>query len=148
MPFEYPLTGFHFVVTFELFPQSPVDVRFQEVAGLSVSMGTESINEGGENRFSHKLPTRANFSDITLKRGLFEYSELYRWVKNAMKNFEFRPLNLTISLLNEVHAPVYMWRVYNSIPTKWELSSFNANNSEVVVETLVLSCAYFSPINR
>ena len=65
-----------------------------------------------------------------------------------MENFEFRPLNLTISLLNEEHAPVYMWRVYNSIPIKWELSSFNANNSEVVVETLVLSCAYFSAINR
>ena len=148
MPFEYPLTGFHFLVAFELFPQSPVDVRFQEVSGLSVTMNTESLNEGGENRFSHKLPVRSSYSDITLKRGLFEYSELYRWVVNAVENFEFKPLNLTISLLNEVHAPVYIWRVFNAIPTKWELSSFNANNSEVVVETLVLSCAYFTPLNR
>jgi phage tail-like protein len=144
LPFEYPFAGFHFLVTFELFPQSPVDMRFQEVSGISMSMGTETVNEGGENRFVHKLPTRSSFNDITLKRGLFEHSELHRWCRDAIENYQFRPLNLVISLLNQLHIPVYTWRVHNAIPVKWELSPFSAEKSEVVVETMVLSYNYFS----
>ena len=45
--FEYPLTGFHFLVTFELFPQVPNDLRFQEVTGLTVDVNLETYNEGG-----------------------------------------------------------------------------------------------------
>jgi phage tail-like protein len=146
LPFQYPLVGFHFLVTFELFPQAPVDVRFQEVSGLSMTMATDSIAEGGENRFVHKLPARASFSDITLKRGLFEKSALYTWCKNAIEHYEFKPLNLLIVLLNDQHLPVYSWRVVNAIPTKWELSPFSAEKSEVVIETMVLTYNYFSPI--
>ncbi|NTS41823.1 phage tail protein [Flavisolibacter sp. BT320] len=146
--FQYPLTGFHFLVSFELFPQTPYDVRFQEVSGLSMSMNVDTVSEGGENRFQHKLPTKASFSDITLKRGLFLHTELYRWCKDAIENFDFKPLNLAISLLDEVHAPVYVWRVFNAIPIKWELSSFGAEKSEVVIETMVLSYSYFSPLGR
>ena len=145
---QYPLVGFHFLVAFELFPQTPFDLCFQEVSGLSMSMGTESIGEGGENRFQHKLPTKASFSDITLKRGLFIYTELYRWCKDAIENFDFRPLNLLINLLDENHLPVYSWRVFNAIPVKWELSSFSADKSEVVVESLTISYSYFSPLLR
>jgi len=151
MAFEkltYPLVGFHFLVAFELFPQTPFDVRFQEVSGLSMSMGTEALSEGGENRFQHKLPTRASFSDITLKRGLFIYTELYRWCKDAIENFDFRPLNLVINLLDENHLPVYTWRVFNAIPVKWELSSFSGEKSEVVIESLTISYSYFSPLLR
>jgi phage tail-like protein len=146
LPFQYPLVGFHFLVTFEIFPQTPVDVRFQEVSGLSMSMGTDTVNEGGENRFVHKLPTRATFSDITLKRGLFEISALYDWCRNAIENHEFKPLNLVILLLNDLHIPIYSWRVFNAIPVKWELSPFNAEKGEVVIETMTITYNYFSPV--
>ena len=53
---SYPSTGFHFLVVFELFPQTPVDVRFQEVSGLSVTMNTETITEGGETASSTNYP--------------------------------------------------------------------------------------------
>ncbi len=56
--FEYPLTGFHFLVVFEIFPQVPNDASFQEVTGLSVNVGLDTYNEGGENRFTHRLPGR------------------------------------------------------------------------------------------
>ncbi len=65
----YPFPGFHFIVQFELSPQLPVDVGFQEVSGLSVSVDLETYKEGGENRFIHRLPGRTQFSDLVLKRG-------------------------------------------------------------------------------
>ncbi|MBS1656925.1 MAG: phage tail protein [Bacteroidetes bacterium] len=143
----YPAPGFHFLVAFELFPQRDIDVRFQEVSGLTVNVQTEEIREGGENRFTHKLPIRTNYSDIVLKRGLFTFSGVIEWCRDAVENFNFKPTNVLISLMNDSHVPLNSWYVVNAIPIKWEVSSFNAEQSSAVIETLTLSYRYYKVIN-
>jgi phage tail-like protein len=59
--FMSPPVGFHFLVVFELFPQTPNDFRFQEVSGLEVDMEMEQVKEGGQNRFTHNLPVRNRY---------------------------------------------------------------------------------------
>jgi phage tail-like protein len=143
MDLSYPQVGFHFLVFFELFPQLPNDFRFQEVSGLTVSMEMEALKEGGENRFVHQLPVRTSYNELVLKRGKFMGSGILHWCKNAMENFEFKPTNIMISLLNDDHLPLYNWYVINAIPKKLEISGFNAQSSEVVIETMTLNYQYF-----
>jgi len=143
MDLNYPQVGFHFLVFFELFPQLPNDFRFQEVSGLTVSMEMEAVKEGGENRFVHQLPVRSTYNELVLKRGKFLGSGILHWCKNAIENFEFAPTNIMISLLNDDHLPLYNWYVINAIPKKLEISGFNAQSSEVVIETMTLSYQYF-----
>ena len=144
----YPLTGFHFIVAFELFPQLPNDFSFQEVSGLSVSVEMESFKEGGQNRFEHQLPVRASYTDIILKRGMFEVpSGLMAWCINAVENFNFQPSNVLISMLNDSHVPVQSWYVVNAIPKKVEFSNLNAEQSQVAIETMTLSYNYFNILN-
>ncbi|MBK8983229.1 MAG: phage tail protein [Ignavibacteria bacterium] len=144
----YPLAGFHFIVAFELFPQVPNDFRFQEVSGLSVNVEMESFREGGQNRFEHQLPVRTKYSDITLKRGMFILpSGVMAWCINAVQNFIFQPTNVLISLLNDQHIPVQSWYVVNAIPKKVEFTTLNAEQSQVAIETLVLSYNYFNILN-
>jgi phage tail-like protein len=138
---QYPLTGFHFIVNFQLFPE---DFRFQEVGGLDVEIEMESFVEGGQNRFTWQLPKRTRYSDITLKRGLFTGSKVLRWCKDAIENFIFLPDNITISLLNEKHEPVQSWFVASAIPRKWAVSGFNAQENSIVVESITLSFQYFT----
>ena len=88
MAVYYPPVGFHFRVEFILDGTVESDTRFQEVSGLSAELGTEEVVEGGENRFSHRLPTRAKYSNLTLKRGLLTESGLIDWCRNAIENFE------------------------------------------------------------
>lgn len=145
--FEYPMVGYHFLVLFEIFPQTPVDVRFREVSGLSVSMLTESVKEGGENRFEHKLPTRSSYSDVTLKRGLFNTALLTEWCRQAIENYDFKPVNVLITLQDENHVPVFGWYLINAFPVKWEVTGLNAEQSQIAVETLVLSYNYFKIIS-
>lgn len=141
---RYPPVGFHFLVAFQLVPQGAVDVQFQEVSGLAVDMEMESYVEGGENRFTHQLPTRTRYADLTLKRGMpVAGSAIVKWCKDAIENFVFQPVNLTVSLLNEKHVPVASWQVVNAIPKRWEISAFNAEQNSVVIETLQLSYHYF-----
>ena len=144
---EYPAVGFHFLVVFELFPQTPIDIKFQEVSGLNVEVQTESYSEGGENRFVHKLPTRTQYSNLTLKRGFFTFSGVIEWCRNAIENYDFKPTNLLISLLNESEIPLNSWYIVNAIPVKWDVSAFNAEQSQAVIETLTLSYQYFKVIN-
>lgn len=148
VPGTYPLTGYHFTVAFELFPQLPQDFRFQEVSGLSVNMEMESYREGGQNRFEHQLPVKTSYTDLTLKRGMFELpSGIMAWCINAVQHFEFQPTNLLVALLNDQHVPVQSWYVVNAIPKSVEFSSLNAGQSQVAIETLVLSYNYFNMLN-
>src|ERR1700722_7551924 len=115
--FEYPLTGFHFLVAFELAPQVPADMGFQEVSGLVLEVNLDTYNEGGENRFVHRLPGRTKYSDLVLKRGMgLLPSMVTAWMIDATENFNYVPTNLLISLLDENHLPVSSWYVVNAIP--------------------------------
>lgn len=142
----YPPVGFHFLVAFELFPQTVQDVRFQEVSGLNVEMQMESVKEGGENRFEHQLPIRTRYADLVLKRGLLVGSGVYQWCKNAFENFDFQPVNLLVSLLNEQHAPLLSWHVVHALPKKWDISSFNAEQNAIAIETLTLTYRHYTTI--
>ncbi len=145
--FDYPPVGFHFLVTFQLFPQTPNDFQFQEVSGLDVEMEMDTFVEGGQNRFTWKLPKRARYSDLVLKRGMFMGSGIVLWCQNAFENFVFEPTNLTIALLNDKHVPIQAWYVVNAIPKKWTISNFNAQENSVVVESITLSYQFFNVIS-
>lgn len=139
----YPPVGFHFRVNFELPSRSSQDVEFQEVSGLSVDVEMESYVEGGENRFTHQLPTRTRYSELTLKRGLAQGSGIIEWCQRAIENFQFQPVNLTVSLLNAQHQPLASWQVVQAIPKRWEVSAFNAEQNSIVIESLQLHYHYF-----
>lgn len=143
MAFDTIQTGFHFSVVFELLPQTPVDIQFQEVSGLNVEVEMEQRKEGGENRFVHQLPVRAKYGDVTLKRGKTLGSGVLHWARQATEQFNFKPVNLMVSLLDANHLPLYNWYLINAIPKRLEVSSFNAERSELVIETLTLTYQYY-----
>ena len=145
MAAEYPVVGFHFMVTFESISASPEDIGFQEVSGLSVDVETEPLAEGGVNLFTHQLPTKTRYADLVLKRGVPPVnSGLYNWVKKSLDLFLFQPTDLTVVLLNELHIPAATWHVVNAVPKRWEFSSLNAEQGSLLIETLTLSYQYFT----
>jgi len=140
----YPPPGFHFKVEVLGLPPVDHDVRFTEVGGLSVELGSEEIPEGGENRFIQKFPTRAKYPELTLKRGLLLNSEIIVWVRQCIEDFDILPKNIDVKLLNEKHEPLMTWHVVNAWPTKWAVSDLNATNNAVVIESLQLFYQYFT----
>lgn len=143
----YPPIGLHFVAVFELFPQSPLDIAFSKVSGLDMSVTTVPYAELGESRFEHALPSKVVYQDLTLERGLTPASGVLKWAQDAVDNFEFKPINVLVSLLNAQHAPLYSWYVVNAIPIGIKLSPFDAmDGKSVVIETLILKYQYFKRI--
>ena len=143
----YPPVGFHFKVEFGFLPQESDDARFQEVGGLASELGIEEVAEGGENRFSHRLPARAKYGNLVLKRGLLVDSQLIDWCKDAIENFSFEPATVNVTLLNEKHEPLGdTYSFQRAWPVKWSVSDFKATDNSVVVETLELAYSYFTRI--
>lgn len=145
--FDYPFTGFHFLVVFEIFPQVPNDARFQDVTGLSVDVNLDTYNEGGENRFVHRLPGRSKYSDLVLKRGMTLVSGVTAWCQDSIENFNYQPTNMLISLLNEQHLPVSSWYIVNAIPIKYDVSGLNAEQGQIVIESMTLRYEYYKSLN-
>jgi len=103
----YPPVGFHFSISFDSsVTDNDGDARFQSVGGLNVELETETVKEGGENRFVHSLPVRSKYPNLILKRGMLTNSKLIDWCINSFNSLEISPADLTISLLNEKHEPL------------------------------------------
>jgi phage tail-like protein len=141
----YPPVGFHFKVEFQGIPGlKPQDGFFQEVTGLSRELETETVKSGGENRFTFKLPTRAQYPNLVLKRGLLLDSGLLTWVNDAIYNLEIKPATVLVTLLNENHEPLQTYQCVNAWPQKWSVADFNAQESRIMVETMELFYQYFT----
>lgn len=142
---QYPPVGFHFRVVFSGIGDSDVDSRFQSVSGLSMELETETVKEGGENRYEHVLPVRSKFPLLVLKRGLVSNSDLLKkWCNDAFQSLIIKPVDITVSLLNEEHEPLMTWNIKHAWPRKWSLSDLDAEKSELAIESFELQYHYFT----
>ena len=132
---EYPLPKFHFEVQW-----GGTKIGFTEVTGLEVTTEKIEYRDGASKEY-HKIrmPGMQTFGDLTLKRGVFAGdNEFYDWWNTVALNTVERR-DITISLLNEAHEPVVVWKVKNAWPTKVTSTDLNASGNETAVETLVLA---------
>jgi phage tail-like protein len=150
MAVYYPPVGFHFQVYIPVGDskkstkndiannQNDKDTRFQEVSGLTAEVGTEELQVGGENRFTYRLPTRAKYGNLILKRGMVRDSGLISWITDAIEHFIFKPTDVTVTLLDGDHNPLATWNFKQAYPVKWVTSDFKAQDNSLVIETLEL----------
>lgn len=151
----YPPPAFYFSVKF-LSPAAVAaaltgyDASFQEVSGISASWDVEEVNEGGENRFAHRLPKRGKYNNLVLKRGVVTGSSLLtEWVGltvGANLASPIVPQNLLILLLDAAGLPLIAWGFVNAYPVKCDLGPMDAMENKILVETLELAYNYFERV--
>jgi phage tail-like protein len=132
---EYPLPKFHFQVDW-----GGTKLGFSEVSGLDVETEVIEYRDGIMPEYGKiKMPGMQKYGNLTLKRGLFQSdNEFYDWWNTVSLNTIERR-DITISLLNEEHAPVMTWKVKNAWPVKVQSTDLKADGNEVAIETLELA---------
>jgi phage tail-like protein len=118
---------------------NPIDIRFQRVSGLSATVETTSLNEGGQNLYSHRLPRRIGYQNLTLERGFIVGSPLNLEFNAAMSLFQFVPSNVMITLLGADASPLAAWMFIKAYPVRWATADLNATEDRVLIDTLELS---------
>jgi phage tail-like protein len=146
--FPYPATGYYYAVRLASAAVTDHDASFKEVSGLAMELAVEELGEGGENRFKHRLPTGAKYTNLVLKRGLVvESSPFFQWCSTTIQGNLVKaivPSGILVALLDENGAPLRTWSVVNAWPVKWSVSDFNAMDGQVVIETLEIAYQYFN----
>lgn len=142
----YPPVAFHFRVDFDLSGVSGDDILFREVSAIESGLTEKTISEGGENRFVHKLPVRGQYPDLVLKRGLLKGSAVAKWCRDAIEDLDIEPITVTVTILNDNHEPLQTYNFINCWPKKWTISNLNAEQNEIVVETLTLAYQFWKVV--
>ncbi|NER48992.1 MAG: phage tail protein [Symploca sp. SIO1A3] len=124
--------------------RSPYDVRFQKVSGLSATIETREIREGGENIFMQRLPNRVTYENLVLERGMVvkSFSPLAIGFNLAMSTLKLIPSNVLVMLLDENDNPIVpdgSWLLQQAYPVKWSVSDLDATQNEVMIETMELA---------
>lgn len=113
---------------------------FNEASGLDSETEIKTINEGGENRFSHRVPGRMKHQNLVLKRGIMlTKSPLMTWCidcleGNLSKRIETK--DITVALLNEHRLPTLSWAMSGAYPVKWTVGKLAAQENAVALETV------------
>lgn len=132
---SYPLSGYHFQVEW-----GGERVGFEEISGLEVKTQVIEYREGNYKDYhSLKMPGRTEYGNIKLSRGVFEGdNELFEWFNTIMLN-KVERRDITISLLNEVHEPVVVWKIKNAFPAGLKWDRLDSNESKVFLEYVELA---------
>lgn len=135
------LLGFRFGVFFFALGvvPNPLDIRFQKVKGLTATVTTTPITEGGQNLYTQHVPTGIKYENLILERGMLVGSPLNIEFNVAMTTFKFAASNVLVTLFDESGIPVSGWLFIRAFPVKWQTSDLDASSKGVLIDTLELS---------
>jgi len=135
MPQQYPLPVFHFTVQW-----GGIRIGFSEVSGLTQENQAIEYRDGSFPEYSSiKMPGLRKFSNVILKRGIVSAdNDFFKWLSTIKLN-KVERRDVVISLLNEEHAPVMVWKIHNAFPVKLEGPQLKASGNEVAIESIELA---------
>ncbi|MFA6057022.1 MAG: phage tail protein [Taibaiella sp.] len=132
---NYPLPKFHFRVEW-----GGSRIGFTEVTGLNLETEVIEYRDGSSPEYNKiKMPGLRKYGNITLKRGTFANdNEYYAWFNTVNLN-QIERRDVTISLLNENHEPVVVWKVKNAFPIKIQSPDMKSDANEAAIESIEIA---------
>jgi phage tail-like protein len=110
---------------------------FQECSGLDSTIDVIEHREGGAPM--SKLPGLTKYSNITLKWGLTDDTELYDWHQRWVEGKVMDRKTGSVVLVDRHGNRKVQWDFFDAWPCKWVGPDFNAEGNDVAVETLELA---------
>ena len=128
----YPFPSFHFSVDL-----GGTIINCSEVSGLDSELDEIEYRDGNSPVFSTiKMSGLRKSSNITCKKGVFkDDKQFWEWY-NAVQMHVPERRDVTISLLDETHAPVMTWKLLNAWPKKIDSPDLKSDSSEVAFESI------------
>lgn len=149
-----PLRNFKFLTTIRPPHGSHISLGFMSISGLNITVDVIAYREGGYNTTTQKMPGQADFSPITLSRGVaVGHEEDIRWMKElftvmqgtgpARAGNDFRRV-IDIQILDHpvtaASVPIKAWfRIFNAWPTSIAWSDLDAGANQLFISQLVLA---------
>jgi phage tail-like protein len=112
--------------------------HFTECSNIGVKVEALKYREGGVQQLVHRLPGRVDYGDVTLKYGLTQSGDLWKWFLTAVEGRVERK-NISIILMDaDGVTEVQRWDLINAWPCAWRGAALDAMSNEVAIESLTL----------
>ena len=143
MAADYPLPSFHFQVEW-----GGTKIGFSKIKNLAMRTNVIENRHGASPEYiTSKQPGDQTYENFFLERTVFNGdNEFYDWWKETKFLQEgestgsiFRR-DITISLLNENHEPIIVWKIKNAMPVRLSWSDLDAKGNDLLTETLEVAC--------
>ena len=133
-PQSWPLVKFSFKVNID-----NMDFLFQEVSGLSSETQAVEYRSGDSKVYSTvKMPGIQKFSNVSLKKGLFQ-GDKDSWDKFCKMN-TFNKSTITVSLMDEAGKVSMSWTLKNALPVKIMIGDKKTTGgNEMAIELLEIA---------
>ncbi len=133
----WPLPKFQFSVDFG---DIQSDIGFQEVSGLDTETQIIEYRDGNSKQYSTvKMPGIAKYSNVTMKRGIFQDDSLFWDWYSQIKMNTIKRQTVVIKLLDESGSPTVTWTLANAWPTKITATDLKSDGNEVAVDTIEIA---------
>ncbi|MEA2176337.1 MAG: hypothetical protein QOD00_3929 [Blastocatellia bacterium] len=129
-----PFRSYNFLVELDGISQA----SFQECSGLDTSTDVIDYRQGNDPQHARKLAGLNKYTPITLRRGITDSDELWKWRQTAIDGNPERK-NGSIVLLDQTGKEQLRWNFIAAWPSKWTGPSFNAATSAVAIEALEIT---------
>jgi phage tail-like protein len=115
---------------------------FSDVSGIGTEMTVAEYRNGNDREMHvRKVPGLHKVSDVTLKRGILDSSDLWAWIEDVRLNSVNAQREVVITLNNEAGERVEAWTLRGCIPLKWTGPTLaGKGGGDVAMEELTLSC--------
>ena len=137
---EVPYGAFNFIVKFD--NSADLFGGFSDVSGLSSDIAVAEYRNGNDpENHVRKLPGVHKVADVTLKRGVIDSGELWKWINAVRTNgYAAKKATVSITLLDEARQPVQTWTLQSCMPLKYTGPTLAAKGGgDVAIEELVIS---------
>ncbi len=117
---------------------------FSECSGLSVETEVFDYSEGGLNSYTHRLPVRTKYSNVTLKRGIDDAQDLHKWFMDSMNGNPAKRKTIAISVYDHDGKEVKKWELKGAYPVRWVGPDLRTDSGSTAIETLEFAHDGFS----
>ncbi|NUO82505.1 phage tail protein [candidate division KSB1 bacterium] len=124
---------------FRLEIDSITQAGFSECSGFGSELDAIDYREGNEVTNVRKLSGLTKYSNVTLKWGITDNMDLYKWHKDAIAG-KIQRKNGSVIGQDEEGNDTVRWNFKEAWPSKYDPPDFNAKGNEVAIETLELVC--------
>jgi phage tail-like protein len=134
----YPFTTFNFAVEINRGESAEplVEAAFSDCDGLEMSIEIKTIREGGSNNRQIRLNGPAAFGQLTLKRGMTENFDLWRWFEDSVADPRLRASAEVVLLAADGNTERARFVLSRCVPVKIKVPAFNARDSQIAIEEL------------
>lgn len=150
MPETYPFLAFQFEVQIKValtggdVSNQPAlcEAAFSECDGLEMTMEPKVIKEGGNNNQHIHLVGPISYGNLTLKRGMTNCLDLWKWFSTFMQNDGVSgTADVTVRLLNPANhsEALRTFRLTGCLPIKFKAPALNAREGQIAIEEMQIA---------